>query len=222
MKKVILALLLLPCLIGAAQLYKVELIVFSHVTEAGLNSETWPLVVSMPNMDSVQNLLPLDLPSAQTSSTELGQPIYKMLPSTDFGLNADELALTHAKNYSVLVHMAWLQPGEATRLSPRIRIMGGQGYDANGQTVINGQPAQFSTIDGFVRVSRPYTFQVDADLVLTLPENAVQSLTSKLTEDVPLYHFTLLQSEHPKLNDVYYFDHPLFGMLLQITPVKNV
>jgi hypothetical protein len=211
MKKLILILLLLPCLLSAAQLYKVELIVFSHVTAAGLNSETWPIPAMLPDLKNVENLMPAETPPG----------VYQVLPSSEFTLNRDAAELAKTKDYPVLVHLAWLQSGQATRESPRVHIVGGPGYDANGQVVAEGQPAQFWAVDGFVRVSRPYTFQVDANLVLTVPKNIVHGLTAKLTQDVPVYQFTLIQSDHPKLKEVYYFDHPLFGMLLQITPVKN-
>lgn len=209
MKKFIGLVLFFPLVLNAATIYKVEVIVFSHLTAQAYDSEVWPVAPELPDMGKARALAP-----AQNPVT-----IYQSLPNTYYGMGRDIAALRKARSYPVLAHFVWLQPAGAPRSSHRVRVYGGATYDTAGN-VVESSAARYWQLDGFVRVSRPYTFQVDTSLVLTLPKAVMGSLTNK-TLDAPVYQFVLTQSEHPKLKEIYYFDHPLFGMLLQITAVKK-
>ena len=48
-------------------------------------------------------------------------------------------------------------------------------------------------------------------------ENLTQESATVIAEDPPLPGFRISSSKRVRLNQVYYFDHPLFGMLVQVT-----
>jgi hypothetical protein len=53
--------------------------------------------------------------------------------------------------------------------------------------------------------------------VLTLPREEIKAIIPQWAAAEPLYHFVLVQSEHVKLNEIFYIDHPLFGVIIQIS-----
>jgi hypothetical protein len=62
---------------------------------------------------------------------------------------------------------------------------------------------------------------VDTALVLTLPQDTIDSLAGSESDSISTNKFLLKATYRMKAKELFYFDHPLFGMLVQITPVKN-
>ena len=219
------------------QLYKVEIIVFAHVTANGLLSEHWPENPPLPTMNRVYDLqsMPrktavLDNPDLIPAATKPGA--YQSLPTSYFGLTAEASKLTVKNNYPLLVHVAWLQPGLPIRNSRRIHIYGGQAYDMNGQPLTDVSPLNVNSsniilpapngnkqwqLNGYVRVSQPYLFQLHANLVLTIPSSLLQQVSPAAAAKLQTNQFILQQTFRMKLGQLYYIDHPLFGILAQIT-----
>jgi|GEM_PF-1138825 len=222
---------------GQAPLYKVELIVFAHVTARGLLSEQWPVNPTLPSMQRVYNLQAPTQPGAALNGTSTAtiptQPEpYQILPTSFLQLQTIAAKLNAKDNYPVLVHVAWLQPGLPIRNSRRIHIYGGQAYGASEKPLTDVSPLNVDASDaalplpnstdqwqlnGYVRVSKPYLFELQANLVLTIPQQLLRKVSFRVARQVNVHQFILQQTFRMRLGKLYYIDHPLFGILAEIT-----
>ena len=73
----------------------------------------------------------------------------------------------------------------------------------------------------WLKISRPYLFQADADLVLTIPAAVMQQIAPNAVAKIGTTQFVLKQTASVRANQIYYFDHPLFGVILRITPLDE-
>ena len=217
--------------------YKVELIVFAHVTPQGLLSEDWPAMPVLPRMQRVYDLK--SMPQVIGLSNQNDTPaspapaqLYQILSPTNLTLTKEANKLNANGNYPILVHVAWLQPGLPIRNAKRIHIYGGQAYTATGQLAtaisplnLNGNSAALPTpntniqwqLNGYVRVSKPYLFQLHADLVLTIPKQLLAQVSTTAASQLKTNQFILQQTFRMRLGQLYYIDHPLFGILAEVT-----
>lgn len=233
-------------------IYKVQLIVFAHVTPAALNSEMWPADPSLPSLRRIMNLKTVpaandtdDQPAAAITAAAATPVPYQIIPFGQIGFEKVVKKLKAAKDYPPLVHVAWLEPGLPVRNSPRIHIYGGQAFASDGSPVDvtspllelaqpdapdhddettlpvpAAQPDLSAVADwqlnGYVRVSKPYLFQIDTDLVLTVPRKTLKKLVPSIADNIKSNQFVMKQTFRLKLGELYYIDHPLFGVLVEV------
>ena len=233
-------------------LYKVEIIVFAHITSAALNSERWPANPEMPSLLGVKNLttIPVATPDAAANATpdttessvasvqpQTQAKIYQIMTPNELDLSKVVERLKNSKDYPPLVHAAWLQPGLPVKNSPRIHLYGGQAYNADGKPIDavspllsfddndTSQPDVPSTVshtasewqvNGYVRISQPYLFQIDANLVLTIPHAEIEKIIPSVADRIKTDHFVMNQTFRLKLGELYYIDNPLFGVLVRV------
>lgn len=242
-----LLLLLLGSSVFAApqQLYKVELIIFAHITPAALNSEQWPANPTMPTLSRIRNLqaaIVNNAPASPAVPQQSQKQLYQIMSPTQLDLTKVVMRLKKSKDYPPLVHVAWLQPGLPVKNSPRIHLYGGQAYDVDGKAINavtpllsfganeNGAPATPAgavtpsapqsvnawEVNGYVRISRPYLFQIDADLALTIPRSQLEKIVPSAADNIKTDHFVMKQTFRLKLSELYYIDNPLFGVLVRV------
>jgi hypothetical protein len=212
--------------------YQVELIIFAHPTDAAFSSETWPAQPALPDLTGATELSPF----VQTTDSTT-PPFYQYLPSTNFSMAREASLLNTTPGYEVLVHTVWVQPFPTnTKKAVPVHVYGGTAYDPNDEALLDqvsplsdatlpiatslpkdeeAVPLPFSVktqwqVDGTIAITRPYLFQIDTNLVLTLPHSSVDAK-----------QFVLQASYRTKANQIYYIDHPLFGVLIEITPIQS-
>jgi len=207
--------------------YQVELIIFAHPTDTAFSSETWPVQPVLPDLTGATELTPFaQMPDSTTP------PFYQYLPQTNFSMAREASLLSATPGYEVLVHTAWVQPFPTnTKKAVPVHVYGGTAYDPNDEALLDqvsplsdatlpkdeeAVPLPFSVktqweVDGTIAITRPYLFQIDTNLVLTLPNSIVDAK-----------QFVLQASYRTKANQIYYIDHPLFGVLIEITPIQQV
>ena len=193
------ALLALALIVGSAsaqpaatalQSYDVELVIFRTVA-ANATTEQW----SAENGGAKQDVVVADedAPSAAvaavapvTTSTES----FPDLAQGKFKLTAVEESLRRSRNYQVLGHFGWTQPGfprtEAHYMS------------------ITPQVLQGSGLTGQVAVSRGRYLHLTLDLALESPSD-------------PGQRYVLQQTRRMRSNERHYIDHPKFGVIALIT-----
>src|SRR3990167_7883938 len=96
-------------------IYQVELIIFSHLTETALNSEQWPRLQG----NEINNTNTVSLKPVNGSGS-----YFTLLPSHDFQLTQEQKNLHHNPNYHTLLHLAWRQPIYEPRYSQGVQIHG--------------------------------------------------------------------------------------------------
>lgn len=182
-----------------AKLYQIDLIVFSHITAAGVNQEQWPLI-SLP-ASKFEDAISLN------NTRQDGY--YQALPSENFLLKREAYALNSTWGYNVIFHATWQQPVTSDRANP-IRI--------NGQNAKN-----LVSVDGLMRLNVNHYFNVHFNLYFAVPRNLLSRLDAgnhiPSGSDPVYFHFS--ETRRMKSHELNYIDNPLFGVLIKIIPVNS-
>jgi hypothetical protein len=174
--------------------YQVELIVFAYRTPHA-DGEQWATDGGLPGREGMAVL------GAATG----GVP---PLPATSYRLNGIMGALRRGGRYAPVLHTSWLQsaPGQYRGVY--------FSYPAPESTAFSPDP-ELPRAQGSVRLRVARYLFVDVD-VAYLPDAAQPDAPSLPADPVTV---RLQESRKIKLNEVHYFDHPLFGVLLQVSRV---
>jgi len=156
------------------------------------------------------------------------EPVYALLSPDNIGLTKMTNRLNKS-GYPILLNIAWIQP--VTQNNRRLHIFGGTAYDETGQPItdqvmnannmqaIDG--AKFWQLNGTLRISYNNYFNISQRLYLTLPTNLGSDIDAQQFGFIPLQTFKISTNRRARAKQMVYFDHPVFGVLLQITPVKE-
>ncbi|MGA9855952.1 MAG: CsiV family protein [Gammaproteobacteria bacterium] len=208
-----------PVSTRAPNWYDVELIVFRYTDPSAGSLETWPLNPGLPDWDSA-------VPPNPTGS---GLP-YMQLPPSSFRLTSDWQKLARSPDYQPLLQVAWTQPAidRATALFVRIGTPPATLLAVGATTT----PVAASSTDagtpvyGIARLSTtgPY-LHFDLDLVYrgSLAKVSIPGTTTAITSGntAPQFQwYQLVQDRRIDAGKLNYFDQPLFGVLVLVTPSK--
>ena len=200
-------------------LYRVELIVFKHITPQSYSNERWP---DDPGFPDLQKSLTLNLKSqSQPDAT------YYLLPKSQWTLNREQRNLQRQGGYQILVHLAWIQPLTSPHSAQSIHIYGGDNYNQNVDLfpselqTSNEQSIQDWELNGVVTVSKTNYVRVNSDLILTEPVTSLPIDQNLVLNQDDLKSFRLKESQKMKLKEIHYFDHPLFGAIIEVSPVMG-
>jgi len=180
--------------------YKVNLIVFKYASP-NTSAENWPTVPVIPpfmNTISIGQSSPIE--QDETS------PLYTLLSEREAGLQfeASRLKAQTDRDYTILLHTAWIQPiGPISQTGKWVHVIAGKIYND-----INAYE-----FNGFIRFSKNGFFNIDSKLYLTEPKSALNIPSDSNYVIIPIE-----DHRHTKINEINYIDHPLLGMLIQITP----
>jgi len=119
----------------------------------------------------------------------------------DSVLSAAAAALENSGRHRVLTHQLWQQSVEAKSASKPVQITGAAGE-----------------LDGALRFYLSRFLLVDINL--SLKETTAAGVASEPGKESPVYR--LNEHRRVKISEVHYFDHPKFGALVRVTPVKAV
>ncbi|MDX2422576.1 MAG: CsiV family protein [Amphritea sp.] len=215
--------------------YKVELLIFSHLTSDTLDDEIWPPINAIPPR-----------PSRALNYYQAGQQngYFTRLPKSSLSLNAKQASLRRSAGYHVLFHEAWIQPIGSTKNRNVIRINGGEILD-NGLYELDGyisiDKGRYLHFRSDLFHSRRLTPAESQMLLTPVTDSSVNSIETPAAETDPLATANndssngnryLTQTAIPdfltvemksarrmRRNELHYLDHPLFGMLVRITRI---
>jgi len=196
-KFVLLAALLCGTPLVAAQsarntIYEVEVLVFQNFLEELEGGEFW----GPDEPESEERLMELE--NAMVVGGAPGE-------ASPLSLAAEKMG-REGGNYRVLAHKRWIQNADAKSNSQRIRISAG--------------PIENTTLDGTVVFYVSRFLHVDVNLALAT-DNAGLIYPGADTESVPAREvYRIKEHRRIKTVDINYFDHPKFGVLIQIKPVQ--
>lgn len=209
-------LLVVPVIVQAAdRWYQVEVIVFQNL-EPDTN-EDWPLTPGYPDIDSTIELN--KAPDMSADVLDAGEQAM-LQEATDNGgsasallafaaLKPDQLTLEplyrrlkRSAGYRPLLYKAWRQPALGRKDAKAIHLMARDAPESDA--------LRRPRIDGWLRLRSSHFLHVDTDLVLYIGDlpHAGNAEMVRLTE-----------TRRVKLNEVHYLDHPLFGVLVKVSPV---
>jgi len=175
---------------AALQSYDVELVIFRTLS-ASATPEQWTQGNSVAKQDVV--VADEDAPSAAAAAVAPVATSTESFPEVSAGkfkLGAVEDTLRRSRNYQVLGHFGWTQPG-----FPRTEAH----YMSVNQLVQQG-----SGLTGQIAVSRGRYLHLTLDLTLESPGE-------------PGQRYLLQQTRRMRSNERHYIDHPKFGVIALIT-----
>ncbi len=212
------------------QWYKVEVLVFENNDPGAVTTEAWRLEPGFPNLERSVELAPPSaavVPPTPAAGTAPGKPPdaktlpqqYQRLPNSALDLNKALRKLRASKRYEPLLHVAWLQEfkgdsdsGKPVHLFSSATIASGASFNTTVQP----------RADGLVMLRRSRFLHVDVDMVLRQAMTARAATETELSPAASLttitQDFRLHQSRRMRSDEIHYFDHPLFGVLVQVSP----
>lgn len=212
--------------------YNVELIVLRYTDPSASSMETWPANPGIPDWNSAVAL------------TAAGSKLpYMQLPDTVFRMDYSWRKLQRSSDYAPLLHLAWAQPAidRASALFVRVGTppiamtaasAGSLAPAAAANTAVNAP----NSVYGIAKLSTTGLYlHFDLDLVYcgppakhliastaspaATPANAPSaSSTTATTMPAPCQPYRLREDRRIDAGKMNYFDNPMFGVLLLVTP----
>lgn len=191
-------LLLLSSNLAFAKWYQVEMVVFEHLV-ADTSGEQW-------NSDATP-----DYGNAISLETDPnGSNAFKMLPSSRYKLGGVNKVLKLSSQYRPVHHVAWQQPELTKSRAKKVHI---KNPDAK--------------IDGTINLRGGHLLHLDVDIAyfVDLLTESVTSFTDEEdivgegNEEIVMRgtYAQMKETRRIKLNELHYFDHPLFGVVMRVT-----
>ncbi|MDF1759155.1 MAG: CsiV family protein [Coxiellaceae bacterium] len=208
---------------GDTKQYQIELIIYSQITPAAVQSEQWPITPAF------------QLPSGQYASlvrndisTLDGETVknhIQLLPRSQFKLKNVQRHLNNSRQFKTIMHIAFRTAVQSPRQAIPIHITGGDYFNANGDTV---KPDDDTTglqpqIDGMMSINVQRYFNVAFNLVFSAPLKQIAAMSKDdyyNTLDSGVMHFNLLQNRRMRSKELNYIDYPLYGIVMEIFPLS--
>ncbi|MDX1805067.1 MAG: peptidoglycan binding protein CsiV [Alcanivorax sp.] len=177
----------------APEWFKIEVLVFAR--QNSISDELWPLNLQ-PRYDS-QAIRLSDPADSGADPQALARGAWQTLPEDDKILRYMLGRMQGTGKYRELFHEAWRQPIGSKRDTRPIYIRGGRSISTDDGTV--------PELEGTLHFSLQRYLHVDPRLWFLTQSNDKQ------------FYVDIHQSRRMKSDEVTYFDHPKFGMLIRIT-----
>ncbi|MDE2196082.1 MAG: hypothetical protein KGJ56_02700 [Gammaproteobacteria bacterium] len=225
----LLAMLLLSPLCTAANSsapswYAVELIVFRYTDPQAGSLETWPANPGSPDWNSAVALTSPDANPALVPFQEL--------PASSYRMDNVWQKLKRSHDYEPLLHIAWMQPSADRSTAPAVRIgvppvstPPAMSVPAAASAAVAAAAGENATpVYGTAKLSTtgPY-LHFDLDMIYrgALLKTGTPGVSQPLATASPQFQwYRLAQDRRIDAGRMNYFDQPLFGVLLLVTPLK--
>jgi hypothetical protein len=184
---------------------QVEVVVF-ELKHPQTDNEKWP----------AQPENPADVPSQ--SLNDRGNPdrdAFVVLPPTQFKLNKTIANMESSGEYKMLYHTAWRQP--LNNNSPSVRIE--KNNELLGTVTLNNLHQPNINADLILHRSAESAVTDPAEMMdpALKNQNSIIEASNQMDNTI---QYRLKQSQHFKTGDLTYFDHPAFGMLVDVQPYQ--
>jgi Peptidoglycan-binding protein, CsiV len=196
--------------------YQIEVIVFRYTDTEAVGGEYWSELESLPKFrDAVELFVDLpefsdEPPSERPNEVSVPGPLaFQSLRLSELKLSGVFRRLKQLSAYEPILHVGWRQPGFGGRRARSVYISDKPGTSTDTRTDTTGvmpEPAPAArTIEGTVRIRVGRLLYVDTDFVDYGGESPVR----------------ITEQRKVKLKELHYFDHPLFGVLVRVTPYRT-
>lgn len=137
-----------------------------------------------------------------SNPTNLNNPqFFTVLPQQDWLLTKEVKRLQRFRQYTIIAHIAWIQPIPKSWKSQTIHITGG--------SLVNYDNQQIPNIDGTIKISRQNYVNLTTNLMLN---EATQA---------GMLSFPLNDKRRVKTDQLNYLDNPVFGVLVMVKQLNN-
>ncbi len=203
--------------------YQVEVIVFDRLYP-NLDGEQW----QNEEFNIRNNMVELEPATSQEFA-------YKILNASRNRLGGVYRVLKLSSEYRPLYHVSWQQEATERRESRYVHIqkLDGEGVIPVAETSDSSEEPEFleefssmpdRIIDGSIRIRSGFYLHADIDLTYfkQIPaENKVLRSSEESFSGFDKTVIKLKETRKIKLNEIHYFDHPMFGVILQVSRLSN-
>lgn len=202
---------------------RVEVILFTYA-EPDAGGELWPGNPGLPPRRDAVDLLPDAPVAAPGAAVARSRTPYRALPRGRLRLEGIARALAAAREYNLALHTAWQQPaqggGAAVRLDSTMSEAGSQESQPLGRDAVvakaPGHRAAGLLYDGIVRLRSERLMHLDVDFAYFPPPGQLAPTGERQAAESVGDYVRLTASRRVRLGRRYYFDHPLFGLIVQV------
>lgn len=184
-----------------ASSYQVEAVIFQNQ-----NSSDQEIVEAGLDMSALNNSINLDADNGANDS-------FKELSSGFYKLTGIYNELKYSKNYRPIMHVSWEQPALNSSKARYVQVRSLEGQGESGDPLIK--------LDGAIRIRSSQFLHADVDLfylVKSIPESMLQTIINMGSgATIESGYAELKETRRMKLNELHYFDHPAFGLLLRVS-----
>lgn len=210
-----------PIAIPGERLYLVEVIVFNNLGPIPAGGEIWHREPRI-EFDPDKFMTPQVAPAPGTGPL---QPVLEVSPG-DAATEADLIQFTELSNlathlsklhtdhrYEVVTYSAWVQPLFEKRDAVRVPIMRETPADEMATAIY---PPVKVPLSGDIRIFENRLLFVDVDVSNEFSDG-YSGFSMAARGDRPPGKYTLREKRRVKLNELHYFDHPFFGILVRVS-----
>ena len=184
--------------------YTVEIIVFDDLEGDGLHAESWPADPGEPPTDGTVEMAP-----ASVNAQGDGVRAFRLVSRAALSLNDTWGALRRSARYRPILHAGWRLRGGPRSSTRPARLTAHLGNDRDGPVVY-----------GNVRVSLARYLQIELDLLYTRPPPVTDDAAAP-ADAIPT-RFRLIAERRMRSRELHYIDHPMFGVLVLVTPARAI
>lgn len=210
------ACLLLALLLSSAaeaRWYQVEVVVFRHLVESATGAEQWPEMSTRPDYGQSVELVteaepPAAAPSPEAPSATQTVP-FTLLDKRERVTLDLERRLRNSSEYAPMLAAAWRQPSYGVGGAKRVHLSDlpptppAAPPVSNAPVLVDPEATPLTPkVEGVVALKVARQMAVDVDFIFDHDGTPVR----------------LKESRSLRLREVHYFDHPLFGVLVQVLP----
>jgi hypothetical protein len=210
MRKILLLLALSFLSINVQAAYQVEIIIFEHLFHDA-EGEVTHTGLKIPDLSKTIQL---------SSDTGGGDSAFRLLPSSMYKLGGVYSELRSSREYRPILHLAWQQPQLTQSRSKYVHIRKDDGTVQ--QADVNDALVK---LDGVIRIRSSQFLHADVDLFYFIHELSASFINanagSQDTNPIQATFVELNETRRMKLNELHYFDHPVFGMLLRVSRLNS-
>ncbi len=210
--------------------YKIELILFTpsnsqhSLSEHGSSEEQWP-----------------KLEQAVELSLDPEQSHYLALSSAEMNLSDIGYSLERSPHFKVLQHLVWRQPGFNRNTASPIHVSGGAdlgirfparmplipitpGFNRETTKMTPPTTRPLNQFDGTVKIALERYLHIYTDIIFRHPTllSEEQEGDQEVEPTISLVDYRIRAHRRMRSQELHYLDHPLLGILVQITPLSGV
>jgi len=204
MKKLFLLIALSFLSINVHAAYQVEIIIFEHLFHDA-EGEVSQIGLRIPDLSNTVQL-----------SSDAADASFGLLPSSMYKLGGVYSELRSSREYRPILHLAWRQPQLPQSRSKYVHI---RKTDGTGQQ--DGFEDAYVKLDGVVRIRSSQFLHADVDLLYFIDAVTESFINANAgnqeASQIAATFAELKETRRMKLNDLHYFDHPVFGILLRVS-----
>jgi len=209
MKKLLLgSLLLLFSNLVYAKWYQVEMVVFEHLA-TDTSGEMW----NSDDVPDYRNTIELVTDAS-------GSNAFKMLPSSRYKLGGVNRVLKLSSGYRPVYHVAWQQPELRKSRAKKVHI---KSPEAKINGTVNLRGGHLLHLD----LNISYFVDLYTESVTSFTEESItvageDEEVTEADEEIIMSgtYAQMKETRRIKLNELHYFDHPLFGVIMRVTRLE--